>query len=109
MNTQKIPKKPSKKEKEKKKPEPKEKSSEKYSIQDDDIGLIDNIKGNYWKYIICICSFAFLMYFQFLYSKSSRYDPKTDSDVDYWEVLGVESNSNLPVINKKYRELAKIW
>ena len=109
MNNQNNPKKPSKKDKDKKKSETKEKTSEKYNIPEDDIGLIDNIKGNYWKYIISICSFFFLMYFQFLYSKSSRYDAKTDSDVDYWEVLGVESNANLPIINKKYRELAKIW
>jgi hypothetical protein len=77
--------------------------------KDEDLGLWENFRNNYWKYIICGVLFFLLIYFQYTYSKSSRYDSAKDTDVDYYEILGVESNANLPTINKKYRELAKVW
>ena len=94
--------------KEKKKLEQKERP-ESNLLEDNNFELLDNFKNNYMKYILGSVLFILLIYFQYTYSKSSRYDSKRDSDVDYWDILGVETNSNLPIINKKYRELAKIW
>jgi hypothetical protein len=78
-------------------------------VYENEPSFIENFKGNSYMVIICVVLFFVLLYFQVLYSKSNRYDTKKDSDVDYWEILGVENNANLPTINKKYRELAKIW
>ena len=107
MRNERTVKKPSGKDK--KKNENKEKPKISSSPIEEDTSLIDNLKTNYWKVFVCAGIFFMLVYFQILHSKSSRYETNKDSDIDYWDILGVENNSNLPTINKKYRELAKIW
>lgn len=100
-----------KKEKEKKKQEKKEKRSDRndYNLDNDTGEIMDNIKRHKFTYLIVFLLFFTAIYFQYKYEASRRYDAKKDSDVDYYEVLGVDSNADLQTIKKKYRELSKQW
>ena len=48
-------------------------------------------------------------YFQYKYEKSLRLSTGDDEDSNYYDVLGVDYNADLPTIKKKYKELAKVW
>ncbi len=71
----------------------------------------------YYSSILLIALFAFFsLYFQYTYEKSQRQNRQEDNGVlcllfklDYYEILGLDSSADLAMINRKYRELAKIW
>jgi hypothetical protein len=71
----------------------------------------------YYSSILVIALFAFFsLYFQYTYEKSQRQNRQEDSGVlcmlfklDYYDILGLDSSADLAMINRKYRELAKIW
>lgn len=71
----------------------------------------------YYSTILLIVLFAFFsLYFQYNYEKTQRQNRQENAGVhfplfklDYYEVLGLDTSSDLAMINRKYRELAKIW
>ncbi len=71
------------------------------------------MKNQAWKFSVII--FIVLMvilsiYFQYKFEKMQRTSVMTDEgENNYYEILGVEPNSDLPTIRKKYKELTKIW
>ena len=80
---------------------------------------LTEIKYNklYYATISLIVLFAFMsLYFQYSYEKSQRLNRREENEVnlylikvDFYDVLGLDSSADLATVNKKYRELAKIW
>lgn len=71
------------------------------------------VKNNAFSYsiIIFISFLVFLsIYFQYKHEKMQRTSVLHDeAEVDYYEILGVEPNSDLSTIRKRYKDLTKIW
>lgn len=71
------------------------------------------IKNNAWNFgiIFFVAVLAIMcIYFQYKYDKMRRTQGNSDDgQIDYYGVLGVESNADLATIRKKYKELTKIW
>ena len=71
------------------------------------------IKNNAWNFSIVfliVVMVILCIYFQYKNEKSLRTSVNLDDgEEDYYDILGVEPNSDLATIRKKYKELTKIW
>lgn len=74
---------------------------------------LPDVKNNAWNFSVVfflIFMVAMSIYFQYRYEKQQRLNVSHDeSEENYYEILGVEPNSDLATIRKKYKELTKIW
>lgn len=98
-----------KKTKEKNKNKDKE---DEYNFNDDALKVVEDIKNKKFEYGIVlglIILIVLSVYFQYKYEKSLRVVSDDDEDTNYYDILGVDYNSDLPTIKKKYKELAKVW
>lgn len=65
--------------------------------------------NNMWIYLVII-TVVFLIFFQYKYEMAERASSgMEDSEVNYYEILDIDSSADLATIRKKYKDLAKIW
>jgi hypothetical protein len=99
--------------KDKRKDKPKSKEEKGSDLNQQFNSAYVEIKNNAWNYsiILFIAIMSILcIYFQYKHEKSQRTSKQTDDgDVNYYEILGVEKNADLPAIRKKYKEMTKMW
>jgi len=83
-----------------------------YNLNDEAFRMIEDVKNRKFEYGIVI-GLVFMIilsiYFQYKYEMSMRMTTGDDEDTNFYDVLGVDYNADLPTIKKKYKELAKVW
>ncbi len=87
-------------------------NKEEYNLNDEAFKMMEDVKNKKFEYGIVfgiIVMIVLSVYFQYKYEKSLRLSTGDDEDSNYYDVLGVDYNADLPTIKKKYKELAKVW
>lgn len=85
---------------------------EEYNLNDEAFKMMEDVKNKKFEYGIVFGIFIMIVlsiYFQYKYEKSLRMSTGDDEDTNFYDVLGVDYNADLPTIKKKYKELAKVW
>ncbi len=96
----------------KKSKENKSKKEEEYNFNVETKKMFEEVKNKKFEFGILFAIFFIIVlsiYFQYKYEKSLRMSTGDDEDTNFYDVLGVDYNADLPTIKKKYKELAKVW
>jgi preprotein translocase subunit Sec63 len=75
--------------------------------------LMNEVRKKAWNFglisflIVCV---IMVIYFQYRFERSRRHSVvMNDDEENFYDILGVGYDSDLPTLRKKYKELAKIW